>query len=102
MASILLSRADLRVLRAVDERPGVVAEVLARATGYGQLDVQCALATLEYHELVRASTIARTRATSYRITREGISQLIATPPPRMRLGARVADIQSTLFSGAGR
>lgn len=78
-----LSLAELRVLRAVDDKPGVIASVLSRTSGYDEQSVEISLRVLERHGLVRATTIQRTGAVSWRITWAGGEQLIATPPPRL-------------------
>lgn len=95
----LLSLAELRVLRAVDERPGVVVSVISSASLYDEQTCEISLRVLEHHELVRPTTIARTGAVSWRITRAGVDQLIATPPSRLRRRRRDCN---QLFLGAGR
>lgn len=94
----LLSQFDLRLLRAVDDRPGVIAEVYARMTGHGELGIRCSLAVLEGYDFVTATTIARTGATSYRVTRKGSEQLIATPPRRLLAGPRRGRDQLDIFA----
>lgn len=77
MSDPLLTNIELRVLRAVDNRPGLIASAYAGiATGLGEEVVDLALEHLERAELVRPSTIWRTGAKSWRITRTGIDQLI--------------------------
>lgn len=98
MASLSLSTYELRVLRAVDDRPGCVIHVFMQSTGYSEADMKLALNILEHDELVRPTRFSRTGATSWRITRAGASQLIATPPERLRRGKPRAQGQTPLFN----
>lgn len=89
-----LSNSDLRILRAVDDRPGTVAWVIAHSANVPEETAENALAFLEREGLVRKTTILRTGAVSWRVTRQGVDQLIRTPPARLRrAGARPAQLE---------
>lgn len=85
MSDVLLTNAELAVLRAVDMRPGMIASAYSGiATGLGEDLVETALARLATLELIRPSTIWRTGQTSWRITRAGTDVLCAAPARRFR------------------
>jgi len=88
---------ELRILRAVDDRPGVIGEVHARSTGFSLREVLDALVALERARLVQSSRIVRTGAVTWRITHAGVEQLIATPPRKMRRGRGRGDHQMSVF-----
>lgn len=95
---MVLTRVELWVLRAVDERPGAGPEQLAAAATLEIYALAVALDSLRRDGLIRRTIIERTGAAAYRITRAGVEQLIATPPPRRR-AQRQAFGQLSVYHG---
>lgn len=98
---MVLTRVELWVLRAVQERPGAGAQQLAYVATLDRDGIEAVLASLHRDGLIRKTVIERSGATSYRVTRSGGEQLIATPPPRRR-APRQKFGQLTVFHGLGQ
>lgn len=96
---MLLTRMELWVLRAVDYRPGTGEQQLAAVAGVDPDAVFEVLRNLEIDGLVRRTTIARTGAVSWRVSRAGVDQLVATPPPRRTPPPKQAFGQLSVFHG---
>jgi hypothetical protein len=93
MSDLMLTNLELRVLRAVDNRPGVTSLGHVTATDLDQEIIDLALEHLERAGLVHSNTIWRTGAVSWRITRAGVDELVAAPPRRLRRGRKQPALQ---------
>lgn len=95
---MVLTRVELWVLRAVEQRPGAGQQQLVASATLDPDALGVALESLHRDGLVRRTMIERTGAIAYRVTRAGVEQLISTPPPRRR-APKQAFGQLTVFHG---